>query len=161
MPVSSTSSLILNMRVLLRTKKEMPDRRPAHTMIMSTCKNDLQIANIDVTKRTATYVYVQSTQESRKRCNCSAARNHHDVGSKARTIGTGLARNPIGTRSAAPSTPAVVVIKTLAPIEEGHCHASPDATEAVNWAGIHRVINLQLLGEAWMLPGRQILQSIQ
>ena len=37
------------------------------------------------------------------------------------------------------------MIKTLAPIEESHCQASPNATEAVNRAGIHRVINLQFL----------------
>ena len=41
----------------------------------------------------------------------------------------------------------MVMIKTLSPIKEAACQHTPNATKAVNWCGVHWIINLQLLNE--------------
>ena len=41
----------------------------------------------------------------------------------------------------------MIMIEALAPVEQTGRKDSPDATEAMNWACIHRVINLQELEE--------------
>ena len=43
------------------------------------------------------------------------------------------------------STPSMVVVDTPTPVEQACGDDSPGSTKAVDWAGIHRVINVQLL----------------
>ena len=79
----------------------------------------------------------------------NAPRHHQDhdaVGSKSTAVDAGLA-SCIGRGDwhASPSAPGMVMVEALAPVKEGHCQATPNAAEAVNRAGIHWVINLQLL----------------
>mmetsp|Transcript_49966 Transcript_49966/g.104010 ORF Transcript_49966/g.104010 Transcript_49966/m.104010 type:complete len:245 (+) Transcript_49966:472-1206(+) len=46
---------------------------------------------------------------------------------------------------AAESIPGMVMVEALPPVKKACCEQPPHAAEAVNWARIHRVVNLQLL----------------
>ena len=46
---------------------------------------------------------------------------------------------------AAKSAPAMIVIESLAPVEQSSSQQTPNAAEAVHRAGIHRIVDVQLL----------------
>ena len=78
-------------------------------------------------------------------CNM-LSRNHDELGTNGRATNARLA-NTVILLHAAESTPAMVVIDAPTPIEEPSSNHSPCSAEAVHRAGIHWVINMQLLEE--------------
>ena len=72
--------------------------------------------------------------------------NHDDLGSDGSAADASFAGTVI-IGHAAKSAPTMIVIKTLAPVEQSCRQQTPYAAEAVHRAGIHRVVDVQFLQE--------------